>query len=102
MTPEEIERRVRILLSTQSALLGAIVPNLREVFVDWDKTKIKFYFVFDETFSEDFHEEMECVATEVGADFPEDTVETHYLSIQTSERVPHMGKACVFARKDYY
>ncbi len=102
MNPEYITQRGKILLSTQRALLGAVVPNLRRVFVDWDDTKIQLYFVFDETFLDDFHEDMECVATEVLTDFLQCTVETHYLSVKNPEPIPLMGKACVLARKDYY
>ncbi len=103
MNEEQIERRIKILLSVQRALLGAIVPNLRRIFLDWNENEIRFYFVFDGDFSEEDQEEMECVAFEVSCDFDDDEkIVTNYLRIPAPEQVHNMGQACVFSRKEKY
>jgi hypothetical protein len=65
----ELELRIRVLLSLQRALLGEIPPSLRGVTVGWDSSEIIIHCFFDGEISEDDHESMEVVATEVLASF---------------------------------
>ncbi|MBX6313852.1 MAG: hypothetical protein IRY99_13190 [Isosphaeraceae bacterium] len=71
MNPRETDRRRRILLSLQGALLGEVPPALRGVTVGWDERSIRIIAYFDGEISEEDRESMACVETEVIADFPE-------------------------------
>lgn len=70
MNQADIDRRTSVLLSVQRALLGEVRPPLRCVTVGWDTDSIHILCVFDGEIAEDDRESMECVLTEVIADFP--------------------------------
>ena len=96
-----ITQRIKVLLSCQRALLGAVTPNLRQVQVDWKDNHITLYFVYNGDFTEEDIEEAECVATEVIASFPFDyTIETKYLRIDFPQTIGLLAQACVYARKE--
>lgn len=61
--------RIRLLLSLQGALLGAVPPTLRSVTCGWEGTEIKLLFLFDGVISEHDEECARIVTTEVIADF---------------------------------
>ena len=71
---KQIELRRTVLLSLQTALLGEVPPNLRGVTCDWDASTSALVIrcIFDGKILEEDRESMECVETEVIADFPED------------------------------
>ncbi len=104
MDNDEVKRRVSILLAVQKGMRGEITPNLRAIFVDWgnvdESFTIKLYFVFDKEISDDDIENGECIATEVFAYFPEDKIDTEFLRIDYPHTIPHLGKECVFFRKE--
>ncbi len=70
MNNKEIELRVAVLLSTYSALIGRISPNMRSIHIDWgdDFYIIKAYF--DRPTDKSDLELLSDVSTEVAADFP--------------------------------
>ncbi len=68
----QIKLRLEVLLSLQTALLGEVPPNLRGVTCDWDTSALVIHCIFDGAILEEDRESMECVATEVMANFPED------------------------------
>jgi len=96
----ETLRRVRILLSLQKALIGSITSHLRSVSVGWDENNIDIYFLYDGEISEDDQEESECVATEVLASFPDDTVIAHHIRSDFPEKIPELGDNAIFRRKE--
>jgi hypothetical protein len=63
--------RVRLLLSIQRALLGAVPATLREVACGWEGTEVKLRFVFDGEIDTDDYEGAQIVGSEVIADFSE-------------------------------
>ncbi len=65
----KLEFRQCVLLSVQRALLGEVPPALRGVTLGWDDSLIYLRCYFDGPISEEDHESMELVATEVMADF---------------------------------
>ena len=101
---DEIETKCVILLSVQRALLGAITPNFRSVFVDWNvqskQILITLYFILDKDSTEADQEEAECVAAEVIADFIHGCIETKLIKIAPSQPMSQYGKVCVFKRKE--
>src|SRR5437868_13031747 len=86
MKDYNLVRRGKILLSTERALVGYILPNLRCVVVDWNDNEIFLYFVFDGNFSEDDQKVMEHVAEAVLADFPGGIVKPQFLNIPYPQR----------------
>ncbi len=97
---QETIRQIRVLLSVQKALLGAVTPSLRSVNVSWDMNRIDIYFVYDGEISDMDCEEAECAATEVLANFPDNIVETHHIRCDYPKRTPAVGKQVVFRRKE--
>jgi hypothetical protein len=59
------------LLSLQRALLGEVSAFLRGVTYSWDDNQICILCLFDKKISDDDQDSMECVATEMLADFPD-------------------------------
>lgn len=68
MTDTDI--RLRLLTSTQRALLFAVPASLRAVTCGWQGTEVKLLFIFDGPISEDDRECAQIVCAEVIADFP--------------------------------
>jgi hypothetical protein len=66
---DPIQIRMRLLLSVQRALLGAVPATLREVSCGWAGTEIKLRFVFDGEIDPDDYEGAQIAGTEVIADF---------------------------------
>ena len=63
--------RMRLLLSVQRALLGAVPASLREVSCGWERTEVKLRFVFDGDIDPDDYEGARIAGSEVIADFSE-------------------------------
>jgi hypothetical protein len=63
------ELRVRVLLSLQRALLGAVPPALRGVLVGWSSAALEFVAYFDGPIAEVDAESMSVICAEVNADF---------------------------------
>ena len=93
-------RRINVMLSLQKALIGAITPHLRAVNIAWDMHRIDIYFIYDGEISEDDQEESECAATEVLANFPDDSIETHHIRCDFPNRIPVIGNDVVFQRNE--
>jgi hypothetical protein len=72
MNQLHIDRRIQVLLSVNRALLGEVPPALRGVTVGWDEHSIELRAYFDGEIDEEDRESMECVLTEVMADFSAD------------------------------
>lgn len=106
--PEYIEdihlrRKIEILLCLQRVLVGAIFPNLRAVQVTlatWEEQGIVLYCIFDGEITEYAREEMECVASEVAASFPDGYTTTRFFRIDYPKPIPSFGEEIVFARKE--
>jgi hypothetical protein len=69
MLDNEALFRQKILLSVQRSLLESVTSNLRGVAIDWNDSEIRIVCYFHGTISNDDREEMNCVHTEVVADF---------------------------------
>ena len=79
------ELKTRVLLSIQRALLGEITPNIRGITCTQNETKINICCYFEEDINEDNEESMDCVATEVAADFTDRKVDIQCMTINMSE-----------------
>jgi hypothetical protein len=95
----EAEKKLMILLSLQSALLGEIDFHYRAVSVDWLEETIKLYFFFDKEPSEKDEDAAEIIATNMLANFFENSSEIKCIYVPESTAIPCLGQEFVFARK---
>ncbi|MCB5202605.1 hypothetical protein LH464_08950 [Neorhizobium sp. T786] len=63
------DREIRLGLSVQRALLGAVPSTLAAVTCGWSGDEIVLEFLVDPNFGDDDRERMEVVASEVILDF---------------------------------
>ena len=66
---DEPNLSIRLRLSAQRALLGAIPASLRAVTIGWKRTEIMMHCIFDGEISDDDRELLNIAATEIIADF---------------------------------
>ena len=85
----DIDQRIRLLLSTQRALLDAVTPNIRAVLCGHEENAIFIEFIFDDDFSEEDFDRCELVATEVIADFSDAVIDARYTVLSPPARIPH-------------
>lgn len=62
----------RLKLSMQSALLGSITENMRNIAVDLTGNKITLYFFINGDITDDDKENISIIETEVIADFEDE------------------------------
>lgn len=73
--------RERILLaSVQRALLGTVSPAIAAVTCGWNDDDIVLEFLVDSAFNEEDRACCDVVATEVVADFSDETISTAFTS----------------------
>jgi hypothetical protein len=96
---QEKEKRCRILLSIQRALVGAISDHLKVVTVDWTDSKIIIFFFYNDEISEDDRDIAECVAALVMSNCELQNIETKLITIPDFKPVPKKGKDIVFCVK---
>ncbi len=100
-TMTSIELRNKILLSLQVALLGEITPNIRGITCGWSSSLITIHWYFQGEISEDDRESMECVATEVLANFPEHKINIESKRLDLPELLnPYTLSAWVYLKKE--
>ncbi|ECG5862894.1 hypothetical protein ACLH9T_004762 [Salmonella enterica] len=91
----------RLKLSIQSALLGAITENIRNVAVYINEKKILLYFFIDGEIREDDKENISIIETEVIADFEDDfDIESIIKRVDTPEPITLDRGFSVFQRKE--
>lgn len=96
-----IELRIRVLLSLQAALLNNISANIRGITCRWSTSEITIHCYFQGEISDDDRESMECVATEVIADFPEHKISIECKRLDLPEPLnPHTLSAWVYRRRE--
>lgn len=94
-----LSRRDFILLSIRAALdLWGVCPSIRRVSIGWDEHSIDIYFIYDGVISDDDAEVSECAATEVLANFPDESVRTHHIRCDSPNPIPSLGSEIVFAK----
>ncbi|MEL4013207.1 hypothetical protein [Dryocola clanedunensis] len=91
----------RLKLSMQSALLGAITQNMRNIAVDIVDDKIMLYFFIDGEVRRDDEENISIVETEVIADFEDNfDIETIIKRLDYPEPIILKQGCSVFLRKE--
>jgi hypothetical protein len=96
----ESELHQPVLLSAQRALLGEVPPALRGVALGWDDKRIYLRCYFDGPISEEDHESMERIATEMMADFfPERNVELQVVRQDAPARLDPL-EAWAYRRRE--
>ncbi|MBB3979050.1 hypothetical protein GGQ64_004286 [Rhizobium azooxidifex] len=74
------DREITLRLSVQHALLGEVSSALAAVSCGWNDKDIVLEFLVDSDFSDEDRERMEIVASEVVADFGDETITTVFTS----------------------
>ncbi|NCU09900.1 hypothetical protein [Pantoea ananatis] len=91
----------RLKLSMQSALLGAVTENMRNIAVDIYENKIFLYFFIDGEIKDDDKENISIIEAEVMADFEDDfDIETIIKRIDCPEKIILGQGYSVFQRKE--
>lgn len=91
----------RLKLSMQSALLGAVTENMRNIAVDICENKILLYFFIDGQIQDDDKENVSTIETEVIADFEDDfDIEAIIKRIDYPEPIILGQGYSVFQRKE--
>ncbi|MCS3404889.1 MULTISPECIES: hypothetical protein [Pantoea] len=91
----------RLKLSMQSALLGAVAENMRNIAVDIYENKILLYFFIDGEIKDDDKENISIIEAEVMADFEDDfDIETIIKRIDCPEKIILGQGYSVFQRKE--
>ncbi len=75
------DREIRLRLSVQRALLGAVSSAIAAVTCGWNGNEIVLEFLVDSDFNDEDRERMEVVASEVVADFGDETIRTVFTSL---------------------
>lgn len=97
----QIELRTSVLLSIQVALLGEITPNIRGITCAWNESVIDIHCYFEGEITEEDEDSMDCVATEVIADFPKHTIDLQCITVNMSESLGrHRLLVWVYMRKE--
>jgi hypothetical protein len=92
--------RPAVTLSLSRALLGEVTASLRAVQFELSERRLDIFCIFNGDISDDDRESMSCVETEVMADFPDASVQVHYLRIDRPAPVlMTQDRYAVFARK---
>jgi len=95
--------RTNAILSLNRALWGEVFPELRAAKIQWDNEKVSLFFYCDGEISESDRDSLECVGTEVFADFPDHEVEVNIFRCDYPERIPQNeapNMAFVYFRKE--
>lgn len=91
----------RLKLSAQSALLGAITQNMRNVAVDIIDSKVYLYFFIDGKVNDSDRENISVIEAEVIADFEDDfDIETIIKRIDYPSPIVLNNGFSVFQRKE--
>ncbi|CAN7680932.1 hypothetical protein [Rhizobium sp. LjRoot254] len=85
----EIDQRIRLLLSSQRALLDAVTPNIRAVRCAHKGNIIFIEFIFEADFSEEDFDRCEVVATEVISDYSDAMIDTRFTVLPPPACIPH-------------
>ena len=97
----QIELRTSVLLSIQAALLGEITPNIRGITCAWSESTITIHCLFENEITEEDEDSMDCVATDIIANFTEHTIDLQCITVNMSESLAQHGlSAWVYMRKE--
>ncbi len=99
---EEFSMLWEVPLSVQRALLGKVVPQLREVSIEINKEKkmIGLFFVYDCEVSTELHDLATAAMAEVAADFPDYSVNKSIEYVPYPKRVLFKGYRVVYYRNE--
>lgn len=95
--------RVDAILSLNRALIGEVFSQLRAAKIQWDDETVSLFFYYDGEISEENQESLECVATEVIADFSYHKLEVNINRCDYPICIPQSEEsniALVYRRKE--
>ncbi|APC10566.1 MULTISPECIES: hypothetical protein [Providencia] len=101
MNQKDINLANRLKLSAQRALLGAITPNIRTIFVELIDDDIQIYFYYDGVVQEDDEENASIVSSEIIADFDDEfDINLVIKQVDYPMDIIQPSGMCVYYRKE--
>lgn len=98
---DKVELRIRILLATQTALLGAIDARVRAVTCRWDNRHIQLRVIIDGRISVIDRETMSMVETEIMSHFHAHEVNVECVRVDVPQRIELLpNEVLVFSRRE--
>jgi hypothetical protein len=94
------DRKHRVLVALQQALLGEVSSRLRAVTVLYDDNSVHFDCYYNGDISDEDREAMSCVETELIAALPETDKITHQVLRMDYPRAIPKDRTWVFFRKE--
>jgi hypothetical protein len=82
------QKVVDLLLSAQKALLGAVIPSLRAIAVEWSGENIIVHFYHDGKLSDDIEDHYMCIGTEIVADFESAMIDEKIIRLDHPKLLP--------------
>lgn len=79
---------VSLLLATQRALLGEVVPSLRAIAVEWKDNTILIYFYNDGGISKELEHDYSSIAAEVVANYSDADVDEKIIRLDYPAKLP--------------
>ena len=93
--------KTELRIFAQCALLGAITPNIRKVYIGLIDKTIQLVFVFDGKISENDIDNASCVGTEIVANYNDLLINEQFISIPPpKDYIMPEDYFCVYARKE--
>ncbi len=93
-------REQSILMSLWGVLLGNVTPKMRAVFVR-DGELLELSFIFDGAFTEEEEEKVQCLGSEVSADFFDSEIDVKCVRCDYPAPLEDSGR-CVYKRKEKF
>ncbi|MEX9974562.1 hypothetical protein AB7W84_13645 [Providencia rettgeri] len=101
MNQKDINLANRLKLSAQRALLGAITPNIRTIFVELVDDDIQIYFYYDGIVQEDDEENASIVSSEIIADFDDEfDINLVIKQVDYPMNIIQSSGMCIYYRKE--
>ena len=77
-----------LMLATQSALLGDVVPSLRAGAIDWNNNIILIYFYNGGEISDELRDDYYCIGEEVVANFADADINEKIIRLDCPAQLP--------------
>ena len=103
MIEKNIDRRGKVLVAIQKAMINNIFPQIRSVYVEWTDTSAMLCFCVDGTISEDDKKSLGLMHAYFCLQFPQEEMElceTKIIRIDLPERITENYGTLVYEKKE--
>ncbi len=95
-----MNKDMELLISAQTALLGAVGPSLRGAAVKWIGNTIMTYFYHDGPITPEIEDDYRCVGTEIVADFDDADIQENIIRCDFPQKLPFENFRWIYRRKE--